>query len=186
MTSAEIQEWRERFKSKRELPVGKKLQAGDYVWMVGNWCPIPQRFVGFMIGKETAILYGTNVTPTFGRTPSMTTLIAQPHETKPLRVSNNIKSALELILAKELALSLARKILVSLDRLPNADFDCNIICHGKVVEINLEATPAQFDNIRTYLMTYPFASDGFSGTIVLGQVEESHVNVNFRPVSIKG
>lgn len=115
----------------------------------------------------------------------MTTLIAQPHEVRKTPVSNRIKSQLELILAKELVLSLTRKMLIALDHLPNADFDCNIICHGKVVELNLTATPAQFDNIRTYLMTYPFATTIYGGTIVLGQVDEPHVNVNFRPVGIK-
>ena len=115
----------------------------------------------------------------------MTTLIAQPHEVRKTPVSDNIKSALELILAKELALALARKILVSLDRLPNADFETTIIAHGRVVELNLTATPAQFDNIRIYLMTYPFVTNSFGGTIVLGQIDEPHVNVNFRSVGIK-
>ena len=115
----------------------------------------------------------------------MTTRIAQPHETKPPYVSPRIKAALERILEKEQALSLARSALVELDKLPNADFTCNFFAHSTVAEVNIFCSDQQRTSMRAYLLGFPFASaEEDPATITLGCLNEPHVNVIFHPVDI--
>jgi hypothetical protein len=115
----------------------------------------------------------------------MTTRIAQPHETKPPYVSPRIKAALERILEKEQALSLARSVLVELDKLPNADFTCNFVAHNTLAEVNIFCSDQQRTSMRAHLLDFPFASaEEDPAIITLGCLKEPHVKVIFHPVNI--